>query len=119
MKLISIALMALMALGCGSNQVAQSPEMSSPSNFTQAERIGKIMGYLASDDLQGRDSGSEGIEMAARYIEDHFKAHGVKPYYDTYRDTLSNFQQAAAYNVVGVVEGNDPEIGRASCRERG
>ena len=96
MKLIPIVLMAVLALGCGSNQVSQSPEISIPSNFTQAERIGKIMGYLASDDLQGRDTGSEGIEMAAKYIEDHFRAHGVKPYYDTYRDTLSNFQQAAA-----------------------
>ncbi len=110
MKLIPIVLMAVLALGCGSNQVSQSPEISIPSNFTQAERIGKIMGYLASDDLQGRDTGSEGIEMAAKYIEDHFRAHGVKPYYDTYRDTLSNFQQAAAYNVVGVVEGNDPVL---------
>lgn len=110
MKLIPIALTALFVLSCGSNQIAQSPEVSPLSNFTQAERIGKIMDYLASDDLQGRDSGSEGIEMAAKYIEDHFKAHGVEPYYDTYRDTLSNFQEAPAYNVVGIVEGNDPVL---------
>jgi Zn-dependent M28 family amino/carboxypeptidase len=67
------------------------------------------MNYLASDELKGRDSGSEGIEMAAKYIEDYFKSYGVAPYFESYRDTLSNFE-APAYNVVGIVEGNDPAL---------
>ncbi|WP_340066144.1 M28 family metallopeptidase [Ascidiimonas aurantiaca] len=68
-----------------------------------------IMNYLASDDLEGRDTGTKGIELAATYIEDIFKENGVMPYFETYKDTLSNFKKVA-YNVVGVVEGNDPKL---------
>ncbi|GLU43795.1 hypothetical protein Musp01_14190 [Muricauda sp. NBRC 101325] len=81
----------------------------STDDFSNADRIGEIMNYLASDELKGRDSGSEGIEKAAQYIENHFTAYGVKPYFESYRDTLSNFKKPA-YNVVGVVEGSDPKL---------
>lgn len=83
--------------------------MDSEAIFTNAERVGEIMNYLASDDLKGRDSGSEGIEMAAKYIENYFKSYGVSPYFESYRDTLSNYKKPS-YNIVGVVEGNDPEL---------
>jgi hypothetical protein len=34
---------------------------------------------LASDEWGGRGPGQEGIEKAAEYIADHFRAHGLKP----------------------------------------
>lgn len=77
--------------------------------FTNSERISEIMNFLASDELKGRDSGSEGIEKAAAYIEKDFTNNGIKPYFKSYRDTLSNFKKTA-YNVVGMVEGNDPVL---------
>ena len=79
------------------------------SGFTDAAKVGTIMNFLASDDLKGRDSGSEGIEEAAKYIEKNFMDNGVAPYFESYRDTLSNFEKTS-YNVVGVVEGNDPSL---------
>ena len=79
------------------------------SGFTNAAKIGTIMNFLASDDLKGRDSGSEGIEEAAKYIEKHFIDNGVNPYFESYRDTLANFEKTS-YNIVGVVEGNDPNL---------
>ena len=119
MKLFTIVFSTLFAMGCGSNQVVQTTKIHSRSEstqtstdkdaFTDADRIEKIMDYLASDELKGRDSGSEGIEMAAKYIEEHFESYGVRPYYATYRDTLSNFE-APAYNIVGFVAGNDPQL---------
>lgn len=78
-------------------------------SFTNAERIGDLMKYLASDDLKGRDSGSEGIEMAAKYIENYFTSYQVKPYFESYRDTLTNYKEPS-YNVVGVVRGNDASL---------
>ena len=42
-------------------------------SFSNAEGVGEIMNFLASDELQGRDSGSEGIAKAATYIENIFK----------------------------------------------
>lgn len=118
MKLLSYLLLTLFAMNCGATQVGQtaavetteSPKSTKSNNtFTEAERIGEIMNYLASNDMKGREVGSEGIEMAATYIENYFKSYGVQPYFESYRDTLSNFKKPA-YNIVGVVEGNDPEL---------
>ncbi|MGD1945045.1 MAG: M20/M25/M40 family metallo-hydrolase [Croceivirga sp.] len=74
--------------------------------FTSARQVESIMNYLASDELKGRDTGSEGIELAAQYLEKHFTENDVSPYYETYRDTLSNFKKPA-YNIVGMIEGSD------------
>ena len=60
-------------------------------NFSDDTRMGGIMNFLASDELEGRDSGSEGIEKAADFIEGIFKQNNIKPYFSTYKDTLSNF----------------------------
>jgi len=74
-----------------------------------ADQVAKHMNFLASDQRQGRDTGGEGIAQSAAYIEDIFSKSGVKPYFETYGDTLTNFDQPA-YNVVGWVEGNDPKL---------
>ena len=50
---------------------------SSPE-ITAAE-LSKHVKYLASDQLQGRKSGSKGAEEAAQYIANEFKAYGLKP----------------------------------------
>lgn len=134
-KVLSLFVMTLM-LSCGSAQLVETTTVSPPTGpsgpdgvkgsvveevsevkasggseteFTDAKQIETLMNYLASDDLKGRDSGSEGIEMAAKYIENHFKSNGIIPYFESYRDTLSNYKKTS-YNVVGVVEGNDPTL---------
>lgn len=84
-------------------------KMKMPEDFTAVEDVAAHMNYLASDELKGRDSGSEGIELAAQYIEKHFKKHAVLPYYASYRDTLTNYKKTS-YNIVGIVEGNDPKL---------
>ncbi|MCB0375396.1 MAG: M20/M25/M40 family metallo-hydrolase [Sinomicrobium sp.] len=68
------------------------------------------MNILASDDLEGRSTGKAGIEKAAVYIENVFKTHNVSPYFTTYKDTLSNFKDGTAYNMIGFVPGNDPAL---------
>jgi Zn-dependent M28 family amino/carboxypeptidase len=104
MKLLYSIFAALVMVSCGSGQMTQTPFAP-----TTAERVGDMMNYLASNDLKGREAGSEGIEMAAVYIENYFKSYGLTPYFESYRDTLSNFNKPA-YNIVGMIEGNDPEL---------
>ncbi|MET1260363.1 M28 family peptidase [Flagellimonas sp. DF-77] len=82
---------------------------SEAQGFTDADKVNEIISYLASDELQGRDSGSEGIALAATFIESRFEASGIQPYFRTFRDTLGNFE-GDAYNVVGMIEGTDPEL---------
>ena len=115
MKTLIYVLAALLMVNCGSAQVSETTIIESPAlpdsgdMFTNSERIGEMMNYLASNDLKGRDSGSEGIEMAAKYIENYFRSYRLQPYFETYRDTLSNFKKPS-YNIVGIIEGNDPEL---------
>ena len=86
----------------------QMPKANTGGKLSTATAIGEMMTFLASDDLQGRDVGSEGIEKAAEYIESVFQSNNIKPYFDTYRDELSNHDNA--FNVVGVLEGNDAKL---------
>ena len=41
------------------------------------------MEYFASDELEGRATGSQGIEKAAVYIETFFRDNNIKPYFET------------------------------------
>ncbi|NNE76154.1 MAG: M28 family peptidase, partial [Pricia sp.] len=138
MKNCFLSVLGLLAITCGSSKIDESVSLKSEdavkfdrslmhvpqkasdlegmeqivaehqNNFTDATKIEFIMDFLASDELQGRDAGSEGIAKAADFIEKIFIKNGVQPYFSSYRDTLTNFEKPA-YNMVGVVEGNDPE----------
>ena len=98
--LASLAAISLSAVACAQQKVAYKVDEQS---------VITTLKFLTSDALQGRDTGSEGAEMAARYLEDIFTKNSVKPYFATYRDTLSNFPKPA-FNVVGWLEGSDPKL---------
>jgi len=74
-----------------------------------AASVQKHLEFLASDKLQGRATGSKGIEEAALYITNFFAEYGIKPYYETMRDDFEA-KGLPTYNIVGMVEGNDPEL---------
>jgi len=89
--------------------IEATSSMVSMTEYTTVADVAKSMDFLASDALQGRDSGSAGIAKAADFIAARFTASGIAPYFETYRDTLSNFD-GPAFNVVGVLEGTDPKL---------
>ncbi|CAM3682476.1 M28 family peptidase [Flavobacterium chungbukense] len=79
-------------------------------NYKVSEtEISDFLKYLSSDELEGRETGTKGIEKAAVFLEDFLKKNSIKPYFKTYRDTLTNFK-SPAFNIVGVIEGTDPEL---------
>jgi Zn-dependent M28 family amino/carboxypeptidase len=59
--------------------------------------------------LEGRETGKPAMVKAADYLEQIFKDNNVKPYFKSYRDTLSTFK-GTAFNIVGFIEGNDPVL---------
>lgn len=117
MKNILSLLVGCVLISCGSsNRTVKSAGIGGPEglkaksvSLATASDIEKTMKFLASDALQGREAGSEGINKAASYIEDVFTSNGIQPYFSSYRDTLSNYGEPA-YNVVGYLEGTDPEL---------
>jgi len=45
--------------------------------LVSASELKDIVTYLASDELQGRNTGTEGIDKAATYIENKLKSYNV------------------------------------------
>lgn len=70
MRLISLSIIAL----C-STTIAQAQQVPA----TRAERLKKDISYLASDELQGRQTGSPGEMMSAEYIKQQFIAAKLQP----------------------------------------
>lgn len=108
---------SLLVIACGSPKIlptnnsvetATSPQ-NSKIDFAKEENVASTLKFLASDENEGRDSGSKGIEKASIFLENLMKENGIKPYFKTYRDTLSNFDKPA-YNIVGFIEGNDAKL---------
>ncbi len=91
------------------NSEMQATLLKKNNDFIFLESIKRSMEYLASDELEGRNTGSKGIEKAAVFIENYFKKNNIKPYFKTYRDSF-NLKDIVGYNIVGYIEGNDPEL---------
>ncbi|WP_296317930.1 M28 family metallopeptidase [Winogradskyella sp. UBA3174] len=126
-KILSIVVIALVLISCAV-QLGKDGESGKDSNTTSTEKatisqssIQKSMEYLASDNLEGRATGSEGIEKAAVFIENFLKENGIKPYFETYRDDFEFTNRRGVkegeeapvikgFNVIGVIEGNDPKL---------
>ncbi|WP_299442758.1 M28 family peptidase [uncultured Aquimarina sp.] len=104
MKQITFFIIALLFITCKEVTTAQSPM----SNITASD-VEVIMNFLASDALEGRDTGSEGLEKAAKFIEEEFKKSGIEPYFDSYLNTF-DAKGTETYNVVGYLKGTDPDL---------
>ena len=102
---ISILALFLM-LGCKSKGDVKA---IASANLVSSEELKESVAYLASDELEGRNTGTEGIEKAAVYIEEKLKSYNVKPYFEGYRDAYK-VGDKDAFNVIGFIEGTDPEL---------
>jgi len=71
--------------------------------------------FLASDELEGRGTGSPGFDAAARYVATRIESWGLKPMGDAgswYQEFKAGRgkNQKATQNVCGLVEGTDPAL---------
>ncbi len=131
MKKVVFLLFLISILGCGSTRrgstnvdenrpdglqasvsnksTVEASDPGSPFMFADSLRMKELLSYLASDELKGRDTGSEGIELAARRLEKDFEAFGIKPYFEDYRDQIADFD-TNAFNLVGYAKGTDRNL---------
>lgn len=87
----------------------QENKIKEVTAYAKEENVSKTLKFLSSDELEGRDSGSKGIEKASVYLENILRENKIKPYFKSYRDTLSNYEKTS-YNIVGYIEGTDPVL---------
>jgi len=78
-----------------------------PKPIIKVQSVSKHINALASDKMQGRKVGTEGIELAAQYIEAEFSKIGLKTFQGAkdYRQRFSKSEMKLA-NIIGVLEGN-------------
>lgn len=101
---ISIVLVFFMCLlSCGTKK-----SMSLSPSISSEKLISKDLFYLTSDELLGREAGTQGADQASNYLIRELEANHIKPLFSSYKDTLSNY--ANSWNVVGVQEGKDSAL---------
>lgn len=121
-NIITVLLTSILVASCAAKMKGEDGKPGKDGKNAKVEitanDIKTSMEYLASDELEGRATGSEGIEKAAVFIENYFKTNGIKPYFETYRDHFE-FKNSRSktpdevikgFNVVGMIEGNDPKL---------
>jgi hypothetical protein len=78
-----------------------------------AERLEEMVTYFASDEMLGRGFGSEEGKQAAAYIVEQFKNAEISPFLEDYLmpfDHRTGVLNIKGNNVVGFIEGSDPEL---------
>ncbi len=104
---------------------SQSNQSSKYASFITMNDLKKHLTIIASDSMEGRETGTEGQRKAAAYIENQFKtiglktANGMKSYqqfYPLYKDSISNCKLAAGtseliYGVDYISPANTNETG--------
>jgi hypothetical protein len=77
-----LAPLVLVLLACWAPRGTRADEKekpASPADSISAEKIREHIAFLASDELEGRDSGEPGLEVAAEYIANRFREMGLEP----------------------------------------
>ena len=113
MKNISpIILVLLIAISCKKHPTTIKNETALKVFEIDSNTVRKHLYTLASDEMEGRGTGTPGIEKAAVYIENEFERIGLATFQDleTYRQTFTfenrrTQEKITASNIIGVLEG--------------
>ena len=68
-----------------------------------------IMNTLADDNKNGRYTGSQGFDDAAKFVEEFLQEKGFQPLFDTYKDSFKGEKNVDAYNIVAINQSYNPE----------
>jgi hypothetical protein len=98
-------LLATTVLGCGGERDFECHQLERAFDVTNLE---SDIGYLASEELQGRAPGTEGDLAARAYIIERFLALGVQPGVDgSFEQPFVNEEGLDVANIVGMIPGTD------------
>ena len=71
--------MFICALSLGLQQAALTPETRAAIDHVSADSLRGHLSFIASDALEGRDTPSRGLDLAAEYIAAQFRRAGLEP----------------------------------------
>jgi hypothetical protein len=116
------------ALVLGAAEFSLSPDVRAALELISAGSLRGDVSFLASDVLEGRDTPSRGLDVAAEYIAAQFRRAGLEPagddgYFQTASIVLPSRNRdqplplrepVKLHNVAGVLRGSDPVL-KDSC----
>jgi peptidase M28-like protein len=98
---------------------APPPEVGAVESITPQDIMRRVR-IIADDSMLGRDTPSRGLELTARYVASQFERAGLRPaggngsyiqrFPFTRRGKASSQSRSEAPNVVGILEGSDPDL---------
>ncbi|NEV95016.1 M20/M25/M40 family metallo-hydrolase [Psychroflexus sp. YR1-1] len=105
--IITLCIGSLLAFSCKNSTQDEKKENLEETDKIEFEYTAEsALKEITSDEFMGRNTGSDGIEEAAFYIENSFQEFGVKPYFETYKDSFK-LKEIDGYNVVGVLKAKE------------
>ena len=109
------ALLLVFRSGFAVEPVRVTPEMRIVVDHVTASSLRGNLSFLASDLLEGRDTPSRGLDIAAEYIGAQFRKIGLEPvgddgYFQTAPWNPRDPNSEKARNVVGILRGSDPML---------
>lgn len=90
-----------------------SASLSAQQGQVLEERLREHLYYLTSEELRGREAGTEDAAKASEYIAEQFAEMGLEPYIgDSYFQyfPVAGAKDKVFRNVIGIIEGNDPAL---------
>jgi len=106
---VILAAIVVSAFAAAPARIALSDTQRAVLNRISAQSLAGHLWFLASDLLEGRDTPSRGLDVAAEYIAAQFRRAGLDP-----AGAAGYFQTGIAKNVVAVLRGSDPRL-RDTC----
>ena len=117
MKLARFAAVALALCGWAfaAEPVRVTPEMRIVASHITAGSLRGHVSFLASDLLEGRDTPSRGLDIAAEYIAAQFRRIGLEPagddgYFQTAPFNPNDPDSPKVRNVAGILRGSNPSL---------
>ncbi|MCL7763671.1 M28 family peptidase [Polaribacter sp. Z014] len=112
MKKINLVYVLLFAIIFSCKESAKVVKTNKKVAIIDSITVKKHLYTLAADNMEGRKTGTAGIEIAAKYIENEFKRIGLATY-DTLKDYRQTFtftyksskKEITTSNIIGVLEG--------------
>src|SRR5436190_20032825 len=113
---LCIAACCLSAQQSAPQQYTITPGVRAILDHVSADSLRGHLSFIASDALEGRNTPSKGLDIAAEYIAAQFRRAGLEPagddgYFQTASVTMRGADKPVrARNVVGVLRGSDPAL---------
>jgi Zn-dependent M28 family amino/carboxypeptidase len=104
-SLIALAVIALFAC----NRPTSAPlliNLKDLSSEVNADNIKAHIEFLADDTLEGRDTGSNGYQIAANYVKSYFKQLGLTPQGSNISNESLGFEQQVRFRKSYLIDGS-------------